>query len=153
MTLQKILNLGSGRDIRPDWFNVDKTGRFGPDLVHDLNVMPWPLETEAFEHVRAFDILEHLDHPLAVMEEIWRVLIPGGHCYIHTANWRYPNAYIDLTHKRPFDIDTFDLFDLDTPYGQKYAELYTHARFKVLVKREDGQELYFELKKLPGGER
>jgi len=146
---QDKVNLGSGRDITPEYFNIDRTGVLGADLVMDLNNMPWTqLPDNYFMEVKAFDIIEHIDDPLKFVEECYRILKVNGILKIHTSNWKYPNAYRDITHKRPFDIDTFDLFDMDTQYGKDYGEFYTFARFKILIKREEGQELYFEMQKI-----
>lgn len=146
---QDKINLGSGRDINPEYFNVDRTGVLGADLVCNLNDMPWKdLPDNYFMEVKAFDIIEHVDNPLKFVEECHRIMKSSGILRIHTSNWKYANAYRDITHKRPFDIDTFDLFDMNTQYGKDYGEFYTQARFRILVKREDGQELYFELQKI-----
>lgn len=145
---QDKINLGSGRDIKPEYFNVDITGVLGADLVCDLKKMPWNLPDNHFMEVKAFDIIEHMDDALKFMEECYRIMKKGGMLYLHTSNWKYPNAYKDITHKRPFDIDTFDLFDMNTQYGKDYGEFYTKARFTIFTKKEDGQELYFELQKI-----
>ena len=41
------LNLGSGTDFRQgeDWINLDYNSQYHPQVVHDLNVFPYPFES------------------------------------------------------------------------------------------------------------
>ena len=36
------INLGAGNDIRSEYINHDMVGLEGIDVVHDLNIYPWP---------------------------------------------------------------------------------------------------------------
>src|SRR5215210_7887087 len=72
------LNLGSGRRRDPTAINLDITPDTGPDVVHDLDVLPWPFPDRHFDHVDAIDVIEHLRDPLAVVVEIHRITRPGG---------------------------------------------------------------------------
>ena len=45
------LNLGCGRDIREGYVNLDKAGLDGVDVVHDLNVFPYPFEDNEFDEI------------------------------------------------------------------------------------------------------
>ena len=62
----------------------------GVDMVHDLDVFPWPWEDGAIERIRAFDVFEHVWQPLPFMRECWRVLRPHGILDMHTVHWRQP---------------------------------------------------------------
>jgi SAM-dependent methyltransferase len=56
-----------------------------PDIVHDLNILPWPFEDNSFDEIHAYNILEHLGQQgdfksfFAHFEEMSRILIPGGY--------------------------------------------------------------------------
>ena len=52
-----VLNLGCGQRQRPDAVNVDGVADTHPDLVFDLDRLPWPLEDNRFTEVLAFDVL------------------------------------------------------------------------------------------------
>ncbi|MFC7071357.1 class I SAM-dependent methyltransferase [Halobaculum lipolyticum] len=70
------LNLGCGDDYREGWHNVDVAASVAPDEVVDLAERPWPWPDDAWTHVRAEHVLEHLD-PVP-WDELTRVLAPGG---------------------------------------------------------------------------
>lgn len=98
-----VLELGAGEsphasatttlDIREDLDHIDVAG---VDVGRD----EWPVESEAFDRVIAFDLVEHvpgerLGH---VFDEVDRVLRPGGEFVArmpHAGTWE---AWTDLTH-------------------------------------------------------
>jgi len=67
------LNLGCGVKRREDAVNLDISREVGADVVHDLNVVPWPFPDGAFDNVYAFDVLEHVDDVVKTLEELHRV--------------------------------------------------------------------------------
>ncbi len=74
----KIFDLGCGLNKLPGAVGVDI--RPGPevDVIHDLNVYPWPFADNEFDFVHASNILEHLDDVVQAVEEIHRITRPGG---------------------------------------------------------------------------
>ena len=54
------LNVGCGKDIRPDFVNLDVAPLPGVDVVHDLTRKPWPFEDKRFDHIELINVLEHL---------------------------------------------------------------------------------------------
>lgn len=79
------------------------------DVVHDLNITPWPWEDNSFMHVSAVHLVEHLDSLLDFMNESWRVLKPGGSLFIETplAGVDPDLEFADPTHKRCYRIHSF----------------------------------------------
>ena len=57
--------------------------------------------------VRAKDILEHLPDTIAIMNECWRVLEPGGALEIIVPRFPHIDAVKDPTHIRFFAVETF----------------------------------------------
>ena len=56
------LNFGCGTDILKDHVNIDCGKIKGIDIIHDLNIFPYPLPENHFKEVKARFILEHLDN-------------------------------------------------------------------------------------------
>jgi ubiquinone/menaquinone biosynthesis C-methylase UbiE len=106
------LNLGCGTDVRPageGWTNMDHYPLKGVDVVHDIMAPPWPLKDASFDWVLASHVLEHVPHRIPgtsrdgiflVLEEIWRVLKPGGHLEAIVPWYRSHEWHEEPTHTR-----------------------------------------------------
>jgi SAM-dependent methyltransferase len=125
-----ILHLGSGTKYRPDAVNVDLTSDTNPDVVHDLNVRPWPFETSVFDEVHAHDVIEHLDDVLKTLEEIHRVSRPGAMVYLTVPHFSSDGAFTDPTHRKYFGATTFDYFTEGHPNS-----FYTRVRFRIVERQ------------------
>lgn len=125
------LNLGAGSDILPGYVNHDLAALPGIEIVHNLNHYPWPWADGSIDEIKAFDVLEHLDDFMKAMEEISRILIPGGRCHVNVPYWNSWCSVADPTHKRGFHEITFRFFDPDSDYCRS-RPYYTKARFKVM---------------------
>ncbi|MCR4296894.1 MAG: class I SAM-dependent methyltransferase, partial [Elusimicrobia bacterium] len=61
-----ILEVGAGRTRGgAGVVTIDRAASTGPDVVHDLDVTPWPLETSSFDVIRCYDVIEHLQDLLS----------------------------------------------------------------------------------------
>jgi SAM-dependent methyltransferase len=124
------LNLGSGRDYRPGWTNLDVTSDTKPDVVHDLDQLPWPFADGEFRRVEARDVIEHLENPLEVMAELHRICEDGATVEIAVPHFSSPNAYTDLTHRHFFGIQSFEYVT-----GEHMHSYYTRVRFECVYRR------------------
>lgn len=125
-----ILNLGCGAKHRPDAVNLDVTPDSDPDVVHDLNIVPWPFADNRFDRVLAFDVIEHLEDVLAAMEEVHRVCRPGARIEISVPHYSSGNAFIDPTHRHYFSQQSFHYFTESSRFP-----FYTRARFGLVRSR------------------
>lgn len=83
-----------------------------PDILHDLNVLPWPLESECFDEIHAYEVLEHLgrqgdfksffDH----FAEIYRLLKPGGLLFATVPAPKSGWVWGDPSHTRVISMET-----------------------------------------------
>jgi SAM-dependent methyltransferase len=121
------LNLGCGSRPEPGWVNLDSVAQPGVDVVHDLDAFPWPFEDGEAEEIRAFDVYEHVNHPLEFMAECHRVLHSGGLLFIHTSYWKNRCSYTDPTHKRFLTEDSFDYWVPGTQYHARYGPAYARG--------------------------
>lgn len=121
----RTLNLGSGLKPIAGAVNLDITPVTRPDVVHDLNVLPWPFDTDTFDDVRANDVIEHLKDIVATLEEIHRVSRHGAVIRITVPHFSCANAFTDPTHRHYFGYFSFHYFT-----GENEFPFYTAARFR-----------------------
>lgn len=114
--IPRKLNLGSGKDWREDYFNVDIDPYWEPDAVMDFN-QPAPigqlmatarfgavsLESNYFDEIIANDALEHIRNLTTAMTTCLNLLRVGGLFRIavpYDLSW---GAWQDPTHVRAFN--------------------------------------------------
>ena len=71
-----------------------------PDLelhVQDAEELPWP--EAQFDRVLSFDMLEHLHHPDRHIEQVARILKPGGYYLLQTPN-KWSNMVFETVRTR-----------------------------------------------------
>jgi len=122
-----VLNLGAGLDRSvPGAVTVDKAASTNPDVVHDLDVYPWPFETDSFDQIIGREVIEHLEDVVKAMEEMHRITRNGGLVHIVTPHYSCSNSYTDPTHRRHLGYFSFDYFTDGNQWG-----FYSGARFKM----------------------
>jgi len=126
------LLLGCGNELGSGWTHVDRVALEHVDVLHDLDVYPWPFGDDTAERIEAIDVLEHLENTVAFMDECWRILRPGGTLLVQAVGWQSENLWRDPTHRRGFHVDTFRYFDPESSWHQSYGRLYTQRTWKVL---------------------
>ena len=108
------LNLGCGFNKLDGFVNVDKQPACQPDMVVDLEKLPWPFESGSVDAVVAAHVLEHLgqspDAFLAIMRELYRVMKPGAKARIVVPHPRSDDFLTDPTHVRPITHQTMQMF-------------------------------------------
>lgn len=143
----RSLSLGCGFLKHDGAVTIDIRPEAKPDILHDLEKIPWPLRSIDFDVVYAIDILEHLYDVFPAMDEIHRVLKPGGILHIRTDYYKSENAFTDPTHRHYFTESSFDYCDPETFLGSKYPH-YTKGKWKIKSKALDGQDQVFEMERL-----
>jgi SAM-dependent methyltransferase len=126
---KKILDLGCGNKKRAGAIGVDYTKRYNADVIHDLNFYPYPFESNSIDMVYLDNVLEHLNNPMQVMNEVYRILRPNGDVKIMVPYFRSPWAFIDPTHKTFYTVDSFCYYDPRHIICKRYD--YTDARFFI----------------------
>ena len=128
ITNKKVLDLGCGKKKRAGSIGVDWSDQHDADVVHDLNVFPYPFESSIFDEIYIDNTLEHLDDVVRVMEEIHRICKPGGFVKVIVPYFRSVWACVDPTHKHFFTVNSLAYFDPDHIFCRRYD--YSSARFK-----------------------
>lgn len=130
---KRILELGVGRRRFPGAVSVDVRPHEQADVVHDLNRFPWPFPDGAFDVVFCRHVLEHLAETDRVMEELYRVLVPGGEAVIEVPHFTWVEAYRHWQHRHFFTAGSLDYFQPgNRHYRAHFAITYRHIFFDDL---------------------
>ena len=107
----KILNLGGVKKLKRSSdviaVNLDGIG----DIDHDLNIFPYPFKEKTFDTIIISHTIEHLQEPLKVMREIWRLGKPNALLLITIPHWLRFTSFSDPHHLREFKVQWFKSFD------------------------------------------
>lgn len=106
---KRVLDIGCGRHKFPGAIGVDSLALPGVDCVVDLNKR-LPFNDEQFEVVYSNQVLEHIPNLIGLVEEIHRLLCPGGMMIAHVPYFRSSWAAIDPTHLRQFTLNSLHYF-------------------------------------------
>ena len=95
------LDLGCGPHQRDGFTGVDLRD-FGQTIKTDLT-KSWPWKDGSVVEAHASHFIEHLTAPQRIhfVNELYRVLVPGGKCQLIVPHWASCRAYGDLTHQWP----------------------------------------------------
>jgi SAM-dependent methyltransferase len=135
MDIPRKINLGSGKDFRPDYLNLDISNYWSPDIIVDVSgpfLKDNPtfntrrfgeikLEMNSFDEIKCTDVLEHLPDLVATMTNCLKLLRVGGVLNIVVPYDLSHGAWQDPTHIRAFNerswlyyTDWFWYLDWDT---------------------------------------
>ncbi|HEX6017418.1 MAG TPA: methyltransferase domain-containing protein, partial [Burkholderiaceae bacterium] len=114
------IHIGSGRDYKPGWLNVDVLARAEPDLVLDLSRpidLPVQLLSDTVgavelsegqaDSVFANNVLEHVADLPGLMTQVLRLLRVGGQFVIEVPYEHAPTAWQDPTHVRAMNENSW----------------------------------------------
>lgn len=159
------LNLGAADRAIEGFLSVDRM--MPADIIADLEAV-WPWPDSSVDGIMALDVIEHIGdlkethihgaesvekcvelmksicavrHTLGrihVMNELHRVLIPGGRVLIETPNAARGVGYLqDPTHVSPWCMSTFKYFEHGSFAHTRLARLYgITAAFRILEMSE-----------------
>lgn len=104
----------------------------GIHVLHDLAQRPWPWKDGEFDGLVAEQVLEHLADLGPTMEEVCRIVKPGGLALVGVPYAMSKAYFQDWTHKTPFTEHTFDYFapDGEAPPWSDH-NFYSRARLRV----------------------
>lgn len=114
------INLGSGKDYKTGWLNLDVVERTQPDLLLDLaqplslplqvdspTLGPVVLAEDSIELINANNVLEHVPDLVTLMGNCLRLLKVGGRFEIEVPYERAPAAWQDPTHVRAMNENSW----------------------------------------------
>jgi hypothetical protein len=97
------LDFGCGPNKRAGFEGVDSRSFVGVDHIVDLTKTPWPWADNSVSEAHSSHFAEHLTamQRVAFVNELYRVLVPGGTCQLIVPHWASCRAYGDPTHQWP----------------------------------------------------
>ena len=72
---------------------LDYVDTYHPDIVGDIQDLPLPDASQ--EAIVCNAVLEHVENPIKAAEELFRVLKPGGYCFVYVPFLYYYHAHKD----------------------------------------------------------
>lgn len=115
-----VIEFGCGNSKSQGAIGVDFNSRTEADVIHDMDVFPYPFEDSYADRIICHNVLEHVDDFIAVIEEIWRIGKPECILEFSGPFMSSVNYFSDPTHKRAFTSRSFDYF-IEGTDANRYA--------------------------------
>ena len=128
MADRKILDVGCGVKKYPGSTGIDRNPDTAADIIWDLDKFPWPVESSTFDEARLIHVIEHVGDVIATMEELHRILKPGGQIVLETPHYTDFSSWCDPTHRWHLNSFSFRYFGVDNA-GFGY---YSRARLREI---------------------
>ncbi|MBI2148951.1 methyltransferase domain-containing protein [Candidatus Woesearchaeota archaeon] len=133
----KKLHIGSGKDYRKGFINLDHPkAPVKCDIRHDLNKTPYPFKKSEFDHIIAFNIIEHLDNIPDIISELVRISKNNAIIEIIVPHFTCADVAVDLQHRRGYSYFSFDDYEylgykvlyrkINFPIRRKFMELFAN---------------------------
>lgn len=119
---KKVLDVGCGRNKTPGAIGIDRRIQKDQpqqnvaDIDHDLTKFPWPIEDNAFDLIICQHVIEHLPDTVKTIEEMNRIVKPGGKIFLETPHYTWFEAYRHYEHCHMFSFGSFDYFIKGNPH-------------------------------------
>lgn len=97
------LDLGCGDNKKEGFTGIDFVQTPSVDIVHDLFIFPWPIESDTVEEVHSSHFFEHVPGLIRpkFMDELYRIMKPGAKATIIVPYGLSRRAIQDFTHAWP----------------------------------------------------
>lgn len=140
-----------------DLVKVDIDPDVNPDLVWDLDVLPYPWKDAEFDEIHAYEVLEHCGTQgdgkffFAQFAEFYRVLKPDGFMCISVPMWDSDQAWGVPDHKRVLPANVFGFLDptyyenLGKPGYADYRKWLKSTNFRPVGINQQADNLYVVL--------
>lgn len=146
-----------GNEAWTDLTTLDIDPACGADVIHDLDVLPYPFADDSFDEIHASEVLEHCGRQgdwrffFGQFSEFWRILRPDGLFAASCPSSRSPWAWADPGHTRVLLPETLH-FLAQPSYAEVGDTAMTDYRdvwsgdFDVINATDDGAAFRFVLR-------
>lgn len=129
----KILDVGCGLSKMKDAVGMDVNPLVNPDVLHDLEVIPYPFSDSEFDLIHCSQVLEHTRDIIPIMKEFHRIGKPGAMLHIAVPHFSGKTAFMDPSHRCFFAWPSFTYFTKDYFYTDaRYEMIEQHLTFSKL---------------------
>lgn len=146
-----------GRDTWDNLVTMDYDPNCGADVVHDLEITPWPFADNEFDEVHAYCVLEHLGRQgdarsfFRHFAEIYRILKPGGLLCGYSPSLDSRWLWGDPSHTRVISQESLTFLS-QAAYAQVGSTAMTDFRwlwkgdFELYASDDNGDHYFFTLR-------
>ena len=117
---ETVLDVGCGATKVKGSIGIDLIPLEGVDIVHNLEILPWPLDSNAFDKIIFSHSISHLSDLPATLVECNRLLKPGGIIEIVVPHYASDNFNTDPTHKLHIGTRSMLYFTKNIDFGYRY---------------------------------
>lgn len=156
---EKMLCLGGGdlrekeemRKLGYDPISIEIDPIEGVDVVGDVHHLPF--KDHSFDIVSTWEVFEHLHSPWVVIQEINRVLKPGGRLVGSVAFMKsFHSSYFHMSHWGVYSLLKWGGFEIHTIYGGQNFVPWTTGKYlpkKILGTKKIPEFFYNLIYKIP----
>ena len=138
-TLTRV-DLGCGSHKATGYIGVDLAPSPSVDVVADLT-RRFPFDTSTVDHLRAYDIIEHLPDRIHTMNEIWRISKPDALIDIRVPSTDGRGAFQDPTHVSFWNINSFLYYTRQYPAYLNLCQSYGFkGEYEIIKINEEATE-------------
>jgi len=110
-----VVELGCGPSKRHrEAIGIDALPYPEVDIVSDINEALSLFPSSSLNEVHSYHCLEHIENIEALMNELARVIIPGGLLHVSVPHFSNPYFYSDPTHRHTFGLYSFSYYAFTT---------------------------------------
>lgn len=116
------IDIGCGPSKVDGFIGVDIREFPSIDVIHDLDVIPWPFDNSSVDLVIASHVVEHVDSVILFMSELHRILKDGGKLIIRYPHYSQRHTFRDPTHRRFMTLESLDYFIFKSEIFGEYSK-------------------------------
>ncbi len=128
-------DLGCGAHKQEPWVGMDIRPLPCVDIVHDMESVPYPLPDDCCISILASHVLEHINPSkfgfVNVMNELWRIMKPGGRIMIVVPYAGSHGYWQDPTHCNPINETTLAYFAPEHQSG--LYDIYKPSPWRIIA--------------------
>jgi hypothetical protein len=110
---RRLLDVGCGANKSPGALGIDCRQLPAVDVIHDLDVHPWPLAADSFDVIICRHIIEHMADVRRFLNEVHRVGSNGAAVHIETPHFSSLESWADPSHRQHLSARSFEFFTAD----------------------------------------